>query len=193
MISYLRGKILIKKEDFLILEVNNVGYKVFVTGHVVKIINDDKRKDIDLFIHEHIREDSDSLYGFSTYPELELFEKLISVSGVGLKVGLIIMNMSDTGRIINAIINEDVTFFTAISGVGKKVAAKIILELKTKLNSDQATNIIGKMNESNDLIFALENLGYKRNEVQELIVKIPANLVSFENKIRWCLQHMNSN
>lgn len=193
MISYLKGRAVLFKYGLIIIETGGVGYKVFVNPQI-KIKNNivDTQENIELYIYEHIREDADDFYGFLTYQELELFEKLISVNGVGPKAGLNIMSHAESDKILYAIMNDDMAFFTAISGVGKKVAAKIILDLKSKISSDKSINIIGKMDESNDLIDALESLGYKKSEIQDLVGKIPPEIILTEEKVRWCLRSLST-
>lgn len=185
MIAFLSGKIVLQRPGFIILNVNNVGYKVSVSNLSIA-----DKESVELFIHEHIREENDDLYGFTDYAELELFVKLISVNGVGPKAGMAIMTVSAPERIIEAIVNEDVSFFQAVPGIGKKVAAKIILELKSKISGMENLNILGKMEESDELIDAMTSLGYKKSEIGSLISKIPANL-SIEEKIRWCLKNIS--
>jgi len=189
MISYLKGKAVLCRWGVIILDVNGVGYKINVDPQI-NISPDivDSQKDVELFVHEHIREDVDDLYGFLTYQELELFEKLISVSGVGPKVGQAILSSSSCEKIIHAIAEDNVAFFTAISGVGKKVAAKIILELKSKLGGSEFS--LNKLNESNDVFDALLALGYKKQEIQAVVNQIPIEIEKTEEKIKWCLKNL---
>lgn len=191
MISYLKGKVVLVHWGFLIVSVGGVGYKIFVDPQIKIAPNIiDTQADIELFTYNHIREDVSDLYGFLSYQELELFEKLISVNGVGPKAGLNIMASAPIDRIIKAITSDDMSFFMAISGIGKKVAAKIILELKSKISTDKSINIIGKMDDSNDLEDTLEALGYKKSEISGLITNIPVELVKIEDKVKWCLKQL---
>ncbi len=193
MISYLKGRVVLFKWGLIILETRGVGYKVFVNPQI-KIKNNivDTREDVELYIYEHIREDADDFYGFLSYQELELFEKLISVNGVGPKAGLNIMSYAGTDKILHAIISDDMSFFTAISGIGKKVAAKIILDLKSKISSDKSINVIGKIDEADDLMDAMQSLGYKKSEIQGLVSKIPSDIISTEERVRWCLKNLSA-
>jgi Holliday junction DNA helicase RuvA len=185
MISYLKGKVVVSRTGFIILETGGVGYGVNVDSATV-LANGESTE---LFIHQHIREDLDDLYGFQSFDELNMFEKLITVSGVGPKAGLNIMSSGKSDKIIRAIISDDLNFFTAVPGIGKKVAAKIILELKSKLSGDQNINVLAG-GENNDLFDALESLGYKKNEIASFINKIPAEIITTEEKIRWCLKKL---
>ena len=187
MIAYLKGIIKIIQPTFIILVTDSgVGYKVyFMDKFNLKL--DDR---IELFIYNHIREENNDLYGFTKYDELLLFEKLITVNGVGPKAGLSIMNSTNPEKIIEAIINENVVFFQSVPGIGKKVAAKIILDLKSKLSGLQSESVIGQMNDSVDLIEALSTLGYKSHEISKTISNIPSEIKNIEERVRWCLKHM---
>lgn len=191
MISYLKGKTIHARFGRLIVETGGVGYRINVDPQI-KIPNNCVQigYQVELFIHEHIREDAYDLYGFLSYQELEMFERLISVSGVGPRAGINIMAAADTEKIYAAIEHSDVSFFTAISGVGKKVATKIILELKSKMtDSDNEAVLIGSES-SNDVVEAMASLGYKKSDISKYLTKIPANIVKTEEKIRWLLKNL---
>ncbi len=186
MISYLGGKVVASKNGFLVIETGGVGYGVSVKSEIVK----KSGEKYELFIHEHIREDCHDLYGFPTFDELELFERLISVNGVGPKAGLSIMSSGGSGQIISAILSDNLNFFTAIPGIGKKVAAKIILELKSKLGGDRNINVLADDPESEDLVETLMGLGYKRLEISVIIAKMPGDIQGIEEKVRWALKNL---
>ena len=184
MIAYLSGKIVLSRIGYVILDTGGVGYKVFVSNADVG------DTDVcELFIHEHIREDSDDLYGFKKYEDLEIFQKLISVNGVGPKVAMTIMTVTGSDKIIGAIISDNISFFQGIPGIGKKVAAKIILELKSKISNLEGSGIIGKMGEENEVVEALISLGYKKQEIGQVLTKMPETIKSFEEQIRWFLKN----
>lgn len=183
MIAYLKGKIILIQADFVILDVNNVGHKVFISRNSLL----QEKQAVEFFIHEHIREDSNDLFGFQTFKELTLFEKLISVNGIGPKVGLNIISSSDEQKISNAIAQENMSFFQSIPGIGKKVAAKIILELKSKMSE----NYIFSGNKDDDFVSeALISLGYKNNEIYNILSQIPTDFSTPEEKIKWCLKNL---
>ncbi|MEI8060855.1 MAG: Holliday junction branch migration protein RuvA [Candidatus Berkelbacteria bacterium] len=187
MIAYLKGKIITSRPGFIILEVSGVGYKVAVSPQVNFLEN---RKEYELFIHHHIKEDASDLYGFEKFEELELFEKLLSVNGVGPKAAMTIISMAPTEKIIEAIISEDSSFFQSAPGVGKKVAIKIILDLKSKISNLKYTGNIGG-GAHQDVYDGLETLGYKKQEIDKIIGKIPEELKSSEEKIRWMLKNIS--
>ncbi len=187
MIAYLSGRIIARLSTSIILSVNDVGYKVNVSPAFSG--NDDN---LELFVHEHIREDSDDLYGFLTLEELQLFELLISVNGIGPKVAMSIMTSGKTEEITGAIISENMAFFKAISGIGSKAAARVILDLKSKVGHEKiGGTFIKKASEGEDIADALTALGYKKHEAEKIISKIPVELKLLEEKVRWCLKNIS--
>lgn len=190
MIGFLRGEIEDCRYGVIYLNVNNVGYKVNIVPDI-KIDEPMVGKKAKVYIHEQIREDAHELYGFLNLQELELFTNLISVNGVGPKAGMQIMSVSDTEKIISAITNEDLSFFTAISGIGKKVAAKIILDLKSKISGLDGSGVIGQTDAGDELLEAMASLGYKKAEVIKILPKVPAEFLTTEDKIRWLLKNLS--
>jgi Holliday junction DNA helicase RuvA len=178
MIGKLQGIVDHIGDDYIILMVNDVGYKVFVPDvsgirHQVSGIRT-------LWIETVVREDSFRLFGFESLGQQELFNKLTSVSGVGPKVGMAILGAFNTNTLLTAIATGDAKTITAAPGVGKKVAEKIIVELKDKLGVRSEELGVGCDNSSlltphsslADLLSALESLGYKRSDVVELGQKL---------------------
>jgi Holliday junction DNA helicase RuvA len=186
MIAFLSGKIVLQKPAFLILDVNGIGYKVFTPLNVGEI---EENKELKLFIFENIREDCDDFYGFKTFPELELFQRLIAVNGVGPKAAMAILSNSSGDKIISAILSDDLSFFQSVPGIGKKVAAKIILDLKPKISSLSGEGVIGRMDEEDEVVEALVTLGYKKGEIASSLSGIPSSIIKTEEKIRWFLKN----
>lgn len=184
MISYLRGKIEYQATNWIILDVSGVGYKVFSsnTQHVTCNIGENG----EFWIHHHIREDRQDLYGFKSIEELEMFELLLSVNGVGPKMAMVILSRTSLEKLKEAVSKGDISLLTAISRLGKKLASKIIIELKNKL-APKSDMILTE--ESQELVEALESLGYKKSEVQEFISKIPNDLKTIQDKIKWVLKN----
>jgi Holliday junction DNA helicase RuvA len=188
MISYLEGELILKKQDFIIVKSGGVGFKLFVhfdTGTIgEKIV---------LFTYLVVREDSLSLYGFKTYEELELFETLISVSGIGPKSGMGILSLADPHTIKTAIVEEDPGILTRVSGIGKKTADRVILELKNKFSVDDLETMEGSsrlnVSEHNDAIEALVGIGYGQNEVRKVLAEISKDK-SLEERIRLALKEL---
>lgn len=180
MIASLKGTVNYKLGDSIILETNGIGYRIFTpTSLYLNIKNSDE---IFLFIHDHIREDSRDLYGFKEIDELTFFEKLISISGVGPKMALNIISLKKITEVKSAIEKEDIGFLTDLKGVGKKIAQKIILELKGKLVSEEI------INEHDEITDALKSLGYSPIEIRETVKKIPTSVMSTEAKLREALK-----
>ncbi len=166
--------------------VGDVGYNVYITNQFAKTLEVNKK--VLLYIHSHIREDAFDLYGFASKEELTLFELLITVSGIGPKTALPILDRG-VNAVERAVTHSDVEFFTTIPRLGKKNAQKIIIELKSKLGSLQDLNLDDAFEgETKELIDALCSMGFVRNEVITIIKKIPAKTVTLEQKLREALK-----
>ncbi len=194
MIAYLKGKIKYQTPNWLILDVGGVGYKIYVKAQMSPLSADprvaEKIKigdEADFYIYHHIREDRNELYGFLTIEELNIFELLLEVNGVGPKMAMNILSGAAIEKIKNAIISGDAVFFTSISGVGKKLAGKIILELKNKLG-DGGYDALQNTESYSELIDAMISLGYKKHEIYKLISQLPDNLKTTQEKIKWMLK-----
>ena len=189
MIGYLRGKIVFKATNWLILDVSGVGYKVFISPKLIENCKMKIENSVELFIHHHIREDASDLYGLETPEELQMFELLVSVSGVGPKMAMNILSTYDVNRITQIVTNSDSSSLTAVSGVGKKLSMKMILDLRSKLDSGAISSLGDFDSSSHDLFDAMESLGYKKHEVIPYIAKIPNELNTIEKKVRWILKN----
>ena len=188
MIATLKGKIEYLGLGFIILEVGGIGYKIFVNSQTLsKIKKDEKKK---FYVHQYIRESQEDLYGFLSFEELELFELLLTVSGVGPKASLIILSRAKPEKIKSAIIKGEVDIFTAVSGVGRKTATRIILELKGKISEDDLSVLTGG-GDFEEIVEALKNLGYNASEAKKVLAKMPKELKKPEEKIKWALQQLS--
>lgn len=165
MIGFLRGLLLRKNPQELLLDVGGVGYRVLVPISTFCRLGD-QGGPAQLLIHTHVREDQLVLYGFATSAELELFEKLISVSGVGPKVALGVLSGIEADDLVHAIRGNDIARLTRVPGVGKKTAERLILELKDKIVSLHTTTTEPPAPSPKrvDLLSALANLGYSSAE-----------------------------
>lgn len=186
MIRLLQGTVYDKTERTIILFVNGVGFDVAVP-YPAEI---QENQAITLFIHTHVREDTLALYGFRTKNELNFFEILLTINGIGPKMAMEILN-EPIESIKTAILQENIPALTKISGVGKKIAERIILELKSKIKTDGSTelkikNIKNKGNEEAEI--ALERLGYKRIHIQKVLGEIGDLPEKAEDIIRLFLQ-----
>jgi holliday junction DNA helicase RuvA len=163
MIGFLSGIVIVRRHNYIIINVNNVGYQV----NVKNPSNFQIQQSINLFIHTHVREEEITLYGFETEAELDYFHLLTSVSGVGPKIALAILSVADVPRLNQAISSSQVEFFTTITGVGRKTAQKIILELKPKLGKGQAN--LNDLETNKPLTQALEQLSFTKEEILAVI------------------------
>lgn len=190
MIAFLRGKTIYKTFNSIILEVNNIGYQVFLNEAFLNELMIDGVCEI--YIHHQIKEDCSDLYGFKTVADLELFQLLISVSGVGPKSALGILNMAGSSDVKEAILTGDASSLTKVSGIGKKTAERLVLELKTKILklSDSkelsSSNIVLGVDE----IEALISLGYSLVESREALKSIDPEIKDSGERVRAALKKM---
>ena len=171
MIASISGTIINKSLDHLVIEAGGLGYKVFVVNDVLVEYNLDQQ--IKLITQLIVREDSQTLYGFLQPAELEMFNMLLGVSGVGPKAALAILNAGKVEELRMNIGSGDSAILTTVSGIGKKIAERIVLELKSKVGE-----IVGEVgvSDSEDLIKALIGLGYNMYEVRMVLGQIPTNI-----------------
>lgn len=182
MIGSIKGKVILKKDKFIIVNNNNLGYKINIsldTLEKIKIADE-----IFLYTHLHVREDILDLYGFLEYAELEFFEMLISISGIGPRGALGILNIAPVETLKKAISMGDTSYLTKISGIGKKTAEKVVLELKDKIGLQKND---GSFAEELDILEALRSLGYSQNEAREALKKTSAT-ASTNTKIKEALK-----
>lgn len=189
MISYLIGTIHHALEDSFIIEVQGVGYEVFSTASMLQ--NMRSGEEAEVYIHHHIREDNQSLYGFSSLDERQMFRKLLSVNGVGPKSALAALGAAPLNELVRAIQNEDYSVFQSVPGIGAKTAKRVVLELKSKVEDvDTVPGNEGTRASSSrsDLLDALEQLGYSSNEVAAMVRDIDLSVVSVEEAIKIVLK-----
>jgi len=189
MISYLEGKILDKNEKFFVVDVNGVGYKIFShSGILVKI--PENGQNVKIWTHLYVREDAMDLYGFLNKEELEFFEILISISGIGPRSALGILEVAPVSSLKQAIVSEDETFFTKVSGIGRKTALRLILELKNKLAKTVVLEKGGSFKEMGDAFEALVALGYRQGDVRRVLNELPKDTKSAEAKVKEALKRL---
>jgi Holliday junction DNA helicase RuvA len=187
MIAHIKGRVLKVADKGIILSTAHLGYFIHLTNELRA--NVEKSQEIELFIHSHIKEDAFDLYGFSEFEDLELFKKLITISGIGPKVGMEILNLPQE-KISSAIANEDEAFLCRIPGIGKKTAKRIILDLKDKIAAVSDREYRSLTEEShNDVIQALVKLGYQKAEIINFLKALPENLSEPEEIIGYFLKN----
>jgi Holliday junction DNA helicase RuvA len=169
MIGRLRGQLFEKKPGELIVDVAGVGYRVFVAMPTYSAMPD-PGIEVTLDIHTHVREDAIHLYGFASGREHVVFERLTGISGIGPRLALTILSGSSVDDLIGSIKRGDLARLTSIPGVGKKTAERILLELRDKLKAFDAPD--EKTRSEEDVLSALENLGYNRALVEGAIRRV---------------------
>ena len=168
MIAHLRGRILRKGPQEVVLDVGGVGYRVVIPVSTFYRLGEPGHE-TELRTHTHVREDTLALYGFLTAGEQDLFERLISVSGVGPKLAVNILSGIEVPELVSALRTSDLSRLTRVPGVGKKTAERLIVELKDKMPAvaaDEAPAARETGGPKEDLLSALVNLGYSRGEVE---------------------------
>lgn len=188
MIGWLSGKVVHTGNNFVILDVDGVGYKVYLASSQFPVLS----SQIELHIHHHVREDINDLYGFETPEALAFFELLLEVPGVGPKMAMNIMSAGNIEKMRDSIIKSDAAVFTAISGIGQKLAAKIIIELKPKLLRGGTVDVSRLGEASQELVDALTSLGYNRSEITKVLSAMPVSLNTTQQQVTWALKHLNN-
>ncbi len=187
MIAFLEGIISKKITGGVILNTGSVGYLVHVSSSTFAEL--EENDSLSLFIHTSVREDDISLYGFRTLEELELFKKLISVSGVGPKTGLEVLNNS-AASVRYAISNGDATLLEKTPGIGKKTAQRIIIDLKNKVTENKKPDeYVDSKDVNSDAVKALEKLGFRKHQIINRLKDIPKDIKTEEEIIRYFLQN----
>lgn len=189
MIGHLEGKVLFKGEKHVVFDVGGVGYKIFVAPSTQK--NIETNKTISLWTHLHVREDAMELYGFLHQAELEFFEMLISISGIGPKSALGVLAMAPVDTLKRAISSSDTSYLTKVSGIGRKTAEKIVLELKDKMAA-AAGNVSyagEELKEDADILDALISMGYSQKDARERIQQIPQNIKGRDKRLKEALKN----
>jgi Holliday junction DNA helicase RuvA len=189
MISHLTGIVLAKKPSFLVLDVHGVGYKVHCTQLTLETAT--VGGEYELFTHLAVREDALDLFGFSTYNELELFTMLISISGIGPRSALGIIGLEKIETLVSAIAHGDVGYLTKVSGVGRKSAEKIVLELKEKVLLLDLTDVDGMRHEDEDVLEALKAMGYRTDEAREALRSVSVEVTDQGMRIKEALRALS--
>ncbi|MCK5591805.1 MAG: Holliday junction branch migration protein RuvA [Candidatus Pacebacteria bacterium] len=186
MIGHIDGDIIFSCDKYIILDVNGIGYKVYVSLDTISTISGNN--EVALWTHLVVKEDALDLYGFLNQEELEFFKLLIGISGIGPKGALGIMSVASLKTLCSAIRDGDTSYLTKVSGIGKKNAQKIILELKDKVSSFSDTEETLGRNENVDVVEALKSLGYKENEAREAVKKLPPEIKGTAQKVTEALK-----
>ncbi len=191
MIASLRGFVKTKKDSWLLVETGGVGYQVFALESVINAIH--IGEEALLHIHHYMSESNQALYGFLSQEEQEFFELLLSISGIGPKVGLSVMNAASVAEIKAAVIEDNAEMLTKISGIGDKTAKRIVLELKNKIKIADIRPIGTKsldVGSNLDVYEALLRLGYNSIEARAALKMVPSDVKDSEKKLREALKNL---
>lgn len=194
MLAYIKGSLEIKTNDYIVIDVNGLGYKVNMSKKAIEKVGNIGDR-IKVYTYYRVREDDISIFGFNTNEELRMFELLLSVSGIGAKVALTILSNIEVAEFALAVITDDVNKIVKIPGIGKKSAQRIILELKDKLKaqqlaeneSEEEVSKAGKEENTQaeqEAISALQILGYGKKEIEKAFEKLANKNVSVEELIK---------
>lgn len=200
MLAYIKGNLEIKNNDYIVIDVGGLGYKVNMSKRAIEKVGNIGDK-IKVYTYYRVREDDISIFGFNTNEELRMFELLLSVSGIGAKVALTILSSIELAEFALAVITDDVTKIVKIPGIGKKSAQRIILELKDKLKEQQLAEENSDLDAGNkvksnvieqeenlqaieEAISALQILGYGKKEIEKAFEKLANKNVSVEELIK---------
>jgi Holliday junction DNA helicase RuvA len=181
MISYIKGTVIYIDLKYLVLEVNGIGYKIYTT---TEYLSTSIGTELSFWIHMVVREDAQDLYGFPTREGVNFFELLITISGIGPKSALGILNAASVETIQSAIQSGDTSHLTKVSGIGKKNAEKIVLELKDKIETIEGL----KHNNDSDALEALHSLGYSHQEAREALKKLDKSITDTGAKVKAALK-----
>jgi len=186
MIGFIEGKIELSTDKYVVINVNGVGYKIFISLNTFKNLPK-KGERAKLYTYLYVREDKMQLYGFIKKEELDFFELLVSISGIGPKGALGILTIAPVKTLKRAIISGEGEILTKVSGIGKKMAGKIILELKSKID-DISLEEGEKIGIDGQALDALVALGYKLSEAREALRRIPEDIKEIGDKVKEALK-----
>lgn len=199
MIAFVNGILDMKLNGFVVIDVGGIGYKVFMSDSAIENIGEIGEK-VKVYTHHHVREDDISLYGFLTLEELNMFELLISVSGVGAKSALTILANVEPSSFALAVVSNDTSKLVKLPGVGAKTAARIVLELKDKLKNQNLVESQKEVSKKNviieenteEAISALQVLGYNRKDIEKVFEKIETDKLTLEDMIKQGLKYLSN-
>lgn len=186
MIYSIKGPVTAVSENFAAVEVGGMGFKVFMSDRGLAALP--RGTEVTLFCHLHVREDALDLYGFSLAEELEFFELLLTISGVGPKSALAVLDVADLVDLSAAIQEGRPDLLTKAAGIGRKTAERIVLELKGKVRVGGAEEMVKRMESDSDLVETLVSLGYRRDQAKSALDKIKKEVVGLEMRLKEALK-----
>ncbi len=191
MIGSLRGKIIGREKNWLELETGGIGWLVFLSSRDLSQlkVGEEQR----LYIFHHVAENINDLYGFLRRRDRDIFSLLLSVNGIGPRTALEIFAVADGERILRAIAEADVAFFQQVRGIGKKGAQRIIVDLRSQVGEIKDLDLKSEFGGREEVYQALLNLGFRREEIQEALRMLPANLEKTEEIVKFALKKLAAN
>ncbi|HUC31431.1 MAG TPA: Holliday junction branch migration protein RuvA [Candidatus Paceibacterota bacterium] len=186
MIYSIAGTLALKEASFAVVETGGLGLKLFASKTTLEGLPS-AGTDVKFFCHLHVREDALDLFGFTSADELEFFEMLISVSGVGPRSALAILDTAPLNELSAAIKEGRPDLLTRAAGIGRKTAERVIVELKTKVQSSKSGAVVEKMQTDSDLVEALMSLGYHRDQARSALAHVDEKVIGAEDRLRAAL------
>ena len=199
MFAYIKGNLDTKTNAFVVIDVQGIGYRIFMSSRAIESLGE-IGDTVKVYTHYYVREDNISLYGFNSQEELRMFELLISVSGIGAKSAITMLSQISSYDFALAVISNDVSKLVKVPGIGIKTAARIILELKDKLKTEETIEkdeqlnvVIEDNNKNNEAVAALQVLGYSKKEIEKVFEKIDIKGLAIEEIIKQALKYLGRN
>ena len=195
MIGYIQGKLLHVSDNNIIVFANGIGFEIEVHDRLYQVLPA-LNQDVTIYTYHHVREDQQSLFGFSNIEEKNIFKTLLKVSGVGPKLALAILSCLDASSLVNAIVQEDFTTLKNVKGLGVKVAKRLFMDLKTPFTSLSVTMPQTSQSHSNiswqDAVLVLTRLGYKNSLAEKVVMGFKDEAKDLDHLIRISLKHISS-
>ena len=199
MFAYIKGSLEQKSNNYVVIDVGGIGYKIFMATKAIEALGEIGEV-VKVHTHYYVREDNISLYGFNTKEELRMFELLLQVSGIGAKSAIAMLSEISPSSFALAVISDDISQLVKIPGIGKKTAARIVLELKDKLKTEEAITkteevklSITNEEETSEAIAALQVLGYTKREIEEALKNVDTKNLQLEEIIKQGLKNLARN
>ena len=199
MFAYIKGSLEQKSNNYVVIDVGGIGYKIFMATKAIETLGE-IGKVVKVHTHYYVREDNISLYGFNTNEELRMFELLLQVSGIGAKSAIAMLSEISPSSFALAVISDDISQLVKIPGIGKKTAARIVLELKDKLKTEEAITkteevklSITNDEETSEAIAALQVLGYTKREIEKALENVDTKNLQLEEIIKQGLKNLARN
>jgi holliday junction DNA helicase RuvA len=188
MISQLFGSIIFRGKNYIVLDLHGVGYKVFVSDESLEKVANVGESPLRFYTYHAVREDAQTLYGFLEQKSLDFFELLITVSGIGPKTAMNILSVASVKTLESAVVSGNTSHLTKISGIGKKNAEKIVLELKDKVSSEGVEH--GDVQDESDALEALKGLGYSERQAREALKQLDSAVKGTGNRVKQALKYL---